>query len=77
MDAKDCILARKIQKADPEKLRMDRLNEHFVELGNILGKIITCSDVRQQYVALWAPFDIVQISFEPDSMHRITFESYL
>ncbi|KAK4802305.1 hypothetical protein SAY86_000508 [Trapa natans] len=28
--------ARKTQKADREKLRRDRLNEHFVELGNTL-----------------------------------------
>jgi hypothetical protein len=34
----DCTPARKTQKADREKLRRDRLNEQFVELGNILGK---------------------------------------
>jgi hypothetical protein len=34
----DCTPARKMQKADREKLRRDRLNEQFVELGNILGK---------------------------------------
>jgi len=34
----DCSAARKTQKADREKLRRDRLNEQFVELGNILGK---------------------------------------
>lgn len=33
---KDCIAARKIQKADREKLRRDRLNEQFLELGNVL-----------------------------------------
>ncbi|KAH1051279.1 hypothetical protein GLYMA_08G148500v4 [Glycine max] len=32
----DCSAARKTQKADREKLRRDRLNEQFVELGNIL-----------------------------------------
>ncbi|KAI4297722.1 hypothetical protein L6164_037597 [Bauhinia variegata] len=32
----DCAAARKTQKADREKLRRDRLNEQFVELGNIL-----------------------------------------
>ncbi|KAK8582458.1 hypothetical protein V6N13_069235 [Hibiscus sabdariffa] len=32
----DCIAARKLQKADREKLRRDRLNEHFLELGNAL-----------------------------------------
>ncbi|XP_044490866.1 transcription factor bHLH121-like isoform X2 [Mangifera indica] len=35
-DVKDCVAARKIQKADREKLRRDRLNEHFTELGNTL-----------------------------------------
>ncbi|RDX78598.1 Transcription factor bHLH121, partial [Mucuna pruriens] len=32
----DCTAARKTQKADREKLRRDRLNEQFVQLGNIL-----------------------------------------
>ncbi|KAF7841146.1 Transcription factor bHLH121 [Senna tora] len=32
----DCTAARKTQKADREKLRRDRLNEQFVELGSIL-----------------------------------------
>ncbi|XP_061341645.1 transcription factor bHLH121 isoform X2 [Gastrolobium bilobum] len=36
----DCTAARKTQKADREKLRRDRLNEQFVELGNILGDTI-------------------------------------
>lgn len=35
-DAKDTSTARKVQKADREKLRRDRLNEQFVELGNTL-----------------------------------------
>ncbi|XP_021686276.2 transcription factor bHLH121 isoform X2 [Hevea brasiliensis] len=35
-EVKDCAAARKIQKADREKLRRDRLNEHFIELGNAL-----------------------------------------
>jgi len=34
----DCSAAKKTQKADREKLRRDRLNEQFVELGNVLGK---------------------------------------
>ncbi|GAV77447.1 HLH domain-containing protein [Cephalotus follicularis] len=33
---KDCNAARKTQKADREKLRRDRLNEQFIELGNAL-----------------------------------------
>lgn len=32
----ECIAARKVQKADREKLRRDRLNEQFTELGNTL-----------------------------------------
>ncbi|XP_062102573.1 transcription factor bHLH121-like isoform X2 [Humulus lupulus] len=32
----DPVAARKVQKADREKLRRDRLNEHFLELGNTL-----------------------------------------
>lgn len=39
METKDPISARKVQKADREKLRRDRLNEHFLELGNTLGKV--------------------------------------
>ncbi|XP_009346632.2 transcription factor bHLH121 [Pyrus x bretschneideri] len=35
-EVKDCLTARKIQKADREKLRRDRLNEQFLELGNVL-----------------------------------------
>ena len=37
LELNDCLSARKIQKADREKLRRDRLNEHFVELGNVVG----------------------------------------
>lgn len=36
VDPKDTIAARKVQKADREKLRRDRLNEQFIELGNAL-----------------------------------------
>ncbi|XVF59774.1 hypothetical protein PTKIN_Ptkin07bG0303000 [Pterospermum kingtungense] len=36
MEVKDSIAARKVQKADREKLRRDRLNEQFLELGNTL-----------------------------------------
>ncbi|XP_015576345.2 transcription factor bHLH121 isoform X1 [Ricinus communis] len=35
-EAKDPIAAKKVQKADREKLRRDRLNEQFLELGNTL-----------------------------------------
>lgn len=37
---KDPIAARKVQKADREKLRRDRLNEQFLELGNTLGRVL-------------------------------------
>ncbi|XP_058090951.1 transcription factor bHLH121 isoform X2 [Magnolia sinica] len=36
LEVKDSITARKVQKADREKLRRDRLNEQFLELGNAL-----------------------------------------
>ncbi|XP_010526564.1 PREDICTED: transcription factor bHLH121 [Tarenaya hassleriana] len=32
----DSVVARKMQKADREKLRREKLNEHFVQLGNVL-----------------------------------------
>ncbi|KAE8010618.1 hypothetical protein FH972_006975 [Carpinus fangiana] len=35
-EIKDPVAARKVQKADREKLRRDRLNEQFLELGNTL-----------------------------------------
>lgn len=36
VEMKDPVAARKVQKADREKLRRDRLNEQFLELGNTL-----------------------------------------
>ncbi|KAA8531975.1 hypothetical protein F0562_006883 [Nyssa sinensis] len=36
VEVKDSITARKVQKADREKLRRDKLNEQFLELGNAL-----------------------------------------
>lgn len=38
-EIKNGLAARKMQKADREKLRRDRLNEHFLELGNVLGTV--------------------------------------
>ena len=38
-EIKDFAAARKVQKADREKLRRDRLNEQFIELGNALGDV--------------------------------------
>lgn len=38
-ELKDSLAARKVQKADREKLRRDRLNEQFMELGKTLGKL--------------------------------------
>ncbi|OIT35930.1 PREDICTED: transcription factor bHLH121-like [Nicotiana attenuata] len=35
-ELKDSLTARKVQKADREKLRRDRLNEQFMELGKTL-----------------------------------------
>lgn len=36
-ELKDSNAARKMQKADREKLRRDRLNEHFLKLGKTIG----------------------------------------
>lgn len=36
MELKDCISARKMQKAGQEKLRRCRVNEQFVELANVV-----------------------------------------
>lgn len=44
VEANDPVSARKVQKADREKLRRDRLNEHFLELGNAVGT--ECISVR-------------------------------
>lgn len=35
----DAASVRKVHKADREKLRRDRLNEQFVELAAVLGKL--------------------------------------
>lgn len=35
--AQGSTAARKVQKADREKMRRDKLNEQFQELGNALG----------------------------------------
>ncbi|KAK2974570.1 hypothetical protein RJ640_016911 [Escallonia rubra] len=40
VEAKDAVAARKVQKADREKLRRDKLNEQFIELGNALARQI-------------------------------------
>lgn len=40
VEMKDPIAARKVKKADREKLRRDRLNEQFLELGNTLGRVL-------------------------------------
>lgn len=42
-DVRDPVAARKVQKADREKLRRDRLNEHFLELGSTLGTHVAAS----------------------------------
>lgn len=40
VEVKDTSDARKVQKADREKLRRDKLNEQFIELGHLLGNNI-------------------------------------
>lgn len=37
-EVNDPVAVRKVQKADREKLRRDRLNDHFQELGSAIGK---------------------------------------
>ena len=49
---KDSAAARRVQKADREKLRRDRLNEQFVELGRVLGEMKTHSYVPTMPVFL-------------------------
>jgi len=39
-EKEDPSASRKVLKADREKLRRDRLNEHFQELGNTLGALL-------------------------------------
>jgi hypothetical protein len=41
VELKDCISARKMQKAGQEKLRRCRVNEQFVELANVVGNNTT------------------------------------
>ncbi|KAK8694568.1 hypothetical protein V6N13_072116 [Hibiscus sabdariffa] len=64
MEAKDSISARKAQKADREKLRRDRLNEQFIELGNTLDpdrpkndKVTILVDTTQMLKDLTAQVD--------------------
>ncbi|KAL4361987.1 hypothetical protein GQ457_04G021170 [Hibiscus cannabinus] len=64
MEAKDSISARKAQKADREKLRRDRLNEQFIELGNSLDpdrpkndKVTILVDTTQMLKDLTAQVD--------------------
>lgn len=56
-EVKDCIAARKVQKADREKLRRDRLNDQFTELGNALGKqtsqLHAILKLQQQFIFIY------------------------
>ncbi|KAK9284313.1 hypothetical protein L1049_023484 [Liquidambar formosana] len=70
VEVKDSIAARKVQKADREKLRRDRLNEHFLELGKTLvpdrpkndkGTILT--DTIQMLRDLTAEVGILQAEY--------------
>ena len=56
----DTIAARKVQKADREKLRRDRLNEHFLDLGNALGKA-------------WLPLNIILFGKHACSIFKYIF----
>lgn len=37
-EAENAASSRRVLKADREKLRRDKLNEQFLDLGNLLGK---------------------------------------
>lgn len=42
MEAGNAAATRKVLKADREKLRRDKLNEQFLELGHLLGRKTAC-----------------------------------
>lgn len=54
-EVKDSMAVRKGQKADREKLRRERLNEQFFELGKVLGKLhLYLFGISKEYtLALW------------------------
>lgn len=65
-ELKDSAAARRVQKADREKLRRDRLNEHFVELGNILGEIQRISYVHVAVFLFLPSFTLPTLIFSLD-----------
>lgn len=38
VEMENAAATRKVSKSDREKLRRDKLNEQFLELGNLIGK---------------------------------------
>lgn len=44
--AQSSTAARKVQKADREKMRRDKLNEQFQELGNALGNAVFIFSIK-------------------------------
>ncbi|XP_060970600.1 transcription factor bHLH121 isoform X2 [Cannabis sativa] len=52
----DPVTARKVQKADREKLRRDKLNEYFLELGNTLDSIQMLKDLTAEVNKLKAEY---------------------
>ncbi|XP_022896065.1 transcription factor bHLH121-like [Olea europaea var. sylvestris] len=69
-EVKDCIAARKVQKADREKLRRDRLNDQFTELGNALDpdrpkndKVSILTDTIQMLKDLTAQVDRLKAEY--------------
>lgn len=83
IEVKDTMAARKVQKADREKLRRDRLNEQFLELGNTLDperpkndKATILVDAIQMLKDLTA--DVNRLNAESSSLteesHELTLE---
>lgn len=82
-DGKDPIAARKVQKADREKLRRDRLNEQFTELGNAIDpdrpkndKATILGDTIQMLKDLTAQVDRLKTEYTSlsEESHELTQE---
>lgn len=43
------VVARKVQKADREKIRRDRLNDHFHQLGTVIGTLFNHLWIHTQF----------------------------
>ncbi|KAK3006646.1 hypothetical protein RJ639_016424 [Escallonia herrerae] len=57
VEAKDAVAARKVQKADREKLRRDKLSEQFIELGNALETSLLLLETTARQIIQYADPD--------------------